>query len=889
VGEAEPAADVKARPQDVPYGVTDGVDWIRRVLPAAVALVLFVAALEVLRRELHNVTWQSLSARALGTPPWLLASAFLLTALNYAVLTGYDFIALASIGRPPGFGGTGPPSRGFGGTGLSRWNVAVTSFLAYAIANSVGFAMLSGASVRYRFYARWGITGQEFSQIVISYSVTFWLGLLALGGLSLAFSPLLGAHDVSLARAATTIGLTLFALSLAYVVAAALRTRPLSVKGFRLPLPSGRLATLQLLLSSLDWALAGAVLYVLLPQGAAPFAVVLSAFLAAQILGLAAHTPGGVGVFEGVIVLLLKPYMTSVQLAPALVAYRAIYYVAPLCVALVVLAVAEIRERRHHAARLTAAIARVAQRLTPRLLATLTFIAGVVLLFSGATPAAEHRLALLDRLVPLGVIETSHIIGSVAGALLLLLSQGLSRRLDAAYYLATVAIGAGIVASLFKGFDFEEAIVLGLLLLMLRCARPLFDRKAALLATRFSPAWVAAVVAALSASVWLGLFAFQHVEYSNDLWWQFALHGEASRSLRGAVAAATVILLVAVARLIGHAPHEFEPPSDDALDAAGRVSARQDAAYPNLIYLRDKALLFDDTRDGFVMYAMKRRTWVALGDPIGPPEKIGDLIRLFIERSDDFGGTPVFYEVGKHHLHRYADFGLAFIKLGEEARVDLAQFSLDGSEGSRFRQVIRRLAKDGATFRVIPVEAVPCVIDRLQEVSDDWLAQKTGAEKGFSVGFFDPEYLRRFPVAVVERANRIVAFANVWRGPGGHELSIDLMRYHRDAPTSAMEALIVHLLVWGQSQGYRWFALGMAPMSGAEPSPIAPLRARAGNFLYEHGGILFNFRGLRAYKEKFNPVWEPRYLVYPGALALPRIVADVSALVAGGYGRIFHK
>jgi phosphatidylglycerol lysyltransferase len=446
-----------------------------------------------------------------------------------------------------------------------------------------------------------------------------------------------------------------------------------------------------------------------------------------------------------------------------------------------------------------------------------------------------------------------------------------------------------MAASLLKGADFEEAIVLGLLLLMLRRARPLFGRKAALFATRFSPAWMAAVVAALAASVWLGFFAFKHVEYSNDLWWQFALQGEASRFLRGAVAASTVVLLVAVARLIGHAPHEVESPSDADLAAAGAAIAEQQAAYPNLIYLRDKALLFDEARDGFVMYGVKRRTWVALGDPIGPPERIGELIRLFIERCHDFGGTPVFYEVGRHYLHRYADFGLAFIKLGEEARVDLTRFSLDGSGNARFRQVVRRLEKDGATFRVIPADEVPGVIDCLREVSDDWLAHKTGAEKGFSVGFFDPSYLERFPVAVIERARRIVAFANVWPGPGGQELSIDLMRYHRDAPTSVMEALIVHLLLWGQSQGYQWFALGMAPMSGAERSPVAPLYARARDFLYEHGGFLFNFQGLRAYKEKFNPVWEPHYLVYPGALKLPGIVADVSALVAGGYGRIFHR
>jgi phosphatidylglycerol lysyltransferase len=867
MGEAEPTASV-------------GIDWIRRVLPAVLALVLFIAALEVLRRELHSVSWHALSARALGTPPWLIATAFLLTALNYLVLSGYDFIAIASLGRHP-------TSHGFNGTGLSIKNIAVTSFLAYAIANSVGLSMLSGASVRYRFYSRWGITGQQFSRIVISYSVTFWLGLLALGGLSLVFSPLL--VDVAFPRTAATVGVALLSICIAYVVAAIIRRRPIRVWGFELQLPSGRLAVLQLLLSSLDWALAGAVLYVLLPRGTAPFPVVLSAFVAAQILGLAAHVPGGVGVFEGVIVLLLRPYMSSVQLAPALVAYRVIYYLAPLSVALIILAGAEISQRRHHAARLTRAIARVAQRLTPRILAALTFVAGVVLLFSGATPAAAHRLALLDRFVPLGVIETSHILGSVAGALLLLLSQGLSRRLDAAYYLTTVVIAAGIVASLLKGVDYEEAIVLGLLFIMLRRARPMFDRKAALLATRFSPAWIAAVVAALAASVWLGLFAFQHIEYSNDLWWQFALEGEASRFLRGSVAAAIVILLVAVARLIGHAPHEVEPPSDRDLADAAEIIAHQPASYPNLIYLRDKALLFDEARDGFVMYAVKRRTWIALGDPVGPASRIGELIRLFIERCDDFGGTPVFYEVGKQHLHRYADFGLAFVKLGEEARVDLTRFSLDGPQGARFRQVVRRLEKDGGTFRVIPADEVPAVMSRLREVSDDWLTHKTGGEKGFSVGFFEPTYLERFPMAVVERDNRIVAFANLWPGPDRYELSIDLMRYHHDAPTSVMEALIVHLLIWGKEQGYHWFALGMAPMSGSERSPVAPLRARAGNFLYDHGGFLFNFRGLRAYKEKFNPVWEPHYLVYPGALKLPGIVADVSALVAGGYGRIFHK
>jgi len=229
------------------------------------------------------------------------------------------------------------------------------------------------------------------------------------------------------------------------------------------------------------------------------------------------------------------------------------------------------------------------------------------------------------------------------------------------------------------------------------------------------------------------------------------------------------------------------------------------------------------------------------------------------------------------------------VKLGEEALVDLTRFTLEGSHASGRRQVIRRLEKDGRAFRVIPPEGVPAVVKELRHVSDEWLKGKAAAEKGFSLGFFDEAYLARFPVAVIEQAGRIQAFANLWPGPNRVELSLDLMRYGDQAPKGAMEALFVHLLLWGREQGYRRFSLGMAPLSGFEDSPVASLWSRFGNFLYEHGESIYNFRGLRAYKEKFDPAWEPRYLAYPGRLRLPRIMADVSALVAGGYPQIFRR
>lgn len=845
---------------------------LRQAIPVVIGLILFVAALVALRIELRSVSWHELTADVLRTPLLRVALAVALTALNYATLTAYDLLAFAYIKKP-----------------LPRLRIALASFLAYAISNNVGFGMLSGASVRYRFYTRWGVTAEELSRIVFSYSVTFWLGLCALGGLSLVMSPLPGAAELPGRGLLVPVGWLLVVVTPAYLLATVMRRTPLRFRAFELPLPSMQIAIGQVLISAIDWALAGAVLYVLLPPSTLSFLAFLGIFLVSILLGMVSHVPGGVGVFEGLMVLLLSPYLSSGELLPALVVFRAVYYLLPLSIGLVGLLADEAWQRRGHVTRAGVAVGRVAQQLTPALLAIFTFAAGLVLLFSSATPAAPGRLALLAPVFPLAVIEASHFLSSVVGAALLLLSQGLARRLDAAFYLTSVAIVAGMTTSLLKGFDYEEATLLSLVLLVLWRARPAFDRRAAFFDTRFSGAWMAALAGALGASVWLGLFAFKHVDYSHELWWQFELHGEASRFLRASVGAAVALLLFGFARLMAYAPHEAPVPTDSDLEDVGPAIAAQSLTFPFLAYLRDKTLLFNDARTAFIMYGVRGRSWVALGDPVGPKGQFVDLVRRFLERCDDYGGVPVFYEVGKAHLHVYADFGLTFVKLGEEAKVDLTAFTLEGGQASKYRQVLRRLEKDGGSFRVLEAAAGSQLMNQLRTVSDDWLAAKASSEKGFSLGFFDEAYLSRFPVAVIERGGRIQAFANLWQGPRHEELSIDLMRYHHEAPRSVMEALFVHLMQWGHEQGYRRFALGMAPLSGFEDSPVASLWNRLGAFLYEHGEASYNFQGLRAYKEKFNPIWEPRYLAYPGGLRLPRIMADVSALVAGGYRQIFRR
>jgi phosphatidylglycerol lysyltransferase len=232
---------------------------------------------------------------------------------------------------------------------------------------------------------------------------------------------------------------------------------------------------------------------------------------------------------------------------------------------------------------------------------------------------------------------------------------------------------------------------------------------------------------------------------------------------------------------------------------------------------------------------------------------------------------------------------MTLLKLGEEARVPLPGFSLEGNAHKSQRNLIHRLEKEGWTFEIVPAETVPSLLNDLEAVSTAWLREKNTREKRFSLGFFNPEYLRNFPHAVVRKADTLVAFANIWPGTEKEECSIDLMRYTSDAPHSVMEYLFLKLMLSAKDERYQWFNLGMAPLSGLETHALAPLWNRVGNLAFRHGEHFYNFQGLRQYKEKFDPVWKPKYLAFPGGLALPVILTNIATLISGGLKGVITK
>jgi phosphatidylglycerol lysyltransferase len=566
-----------------------------------------------------------------------------------------------------------------------------------------------------------------------------------------------------------------------------------------------------------------------------------------------------------------------------------VHYLLPSILIAVVLGVVFLLRHQRPLQRVLRISGHVAPVVVPRLLAATTFLAGSMLLFSGATPAAADRLGWLLQFLPLPIIEVSHFFGSLAGAGLLILARGLWRRLDAAYHLTVALLGAGILFCLLKELDIEEAILLSAMLVALLASRRFFYRKASLLEERFTPAWIAAILLVVLGSIVLGIISYGAPGISAGTFWHFSPGAEASRFLRATTGVVTLLVIVAGMRLIRPARARPVLPSMAQLDSVSDIVAAYPDASAHLVYLGDKALLFNEAQTGFVMYGVARQSWIALGDPVGPPEAVPDLAMRFIRACDRHGVWPVFYKVGPAQLHHYLDLGFSVAKLGEEARVSLADFSLEGAERRNLRRVWRKAEQDGCTFELLPVERVPEAMAEMREVSDRWRAAKKAREKRFSLGFFDEGYMRRFPTGVVRRGGRVIAFANVWPSGCHEELEVDLMRFSPEAPPGIMRYVLTEMMLWGNARGYRWFNLGMAPLSGLHASTIAPIWHRLGTAVFGHGERFYNFQGVREFKEWFHPVWAARYLVTPGVALRPVILANIASLVAGGLEGVVRR
>ncbi|MBB6672783.1 bifunctional lysylphosphatidylglycerol flippase/synthetase MprF [Cohnella nanjingensis] len=791
---------------------------------------------------------------------------------------------------------------------LLRWNGArlplrtvwKISWISNSFNNALGFAGFTGAGLRLMLYRKRGVSGQGLLGSVL------YLSLSGLTGLSVLCLLLLGGawKDHALLQDHSWLLIAIIGVSVYLPVFALLKVLPLLKRAVGVEGGSNARwtpAVAAIAASFAEWIAAALTFWVAARMLHLPmdFRDAAGIYTMAAVAGIASFVPGGLGSFDVVALLGLNAFGIPPARALALVlVFRMFYYFIPLSIGLA-LASTEWLPGKEAWSNASGQVLKPAVRRWQAIwnwpsqmailrdfggwaLAALVFLSGALLLLSAATPGQWHRMHLLEHYITPLTMKGSHQLTVLIGLLMLVLSEGIRLQVKRAYYATLVLLLAGAVFSILKGFDYEESLFLAFVFVLLWLSKDRFRREEAPFSARKIAGWAFVTLAVTYLYLSVGRLTNDLPErfVRSKLYARYMLQDQDFLHEAVLALAITWILLTARWLLRPRLPVSPLPDSRAFARLKAFLQTHRGNFLTHLLFLGDKSFLW--TADGRAMlaYGATRKTLVALGDPIGEPAAIRDAIRTFREYADRYASTAAFYQVKAEYLPIYHEFGYRFFKLGEEAVVNLAQFGLTGRSKADLRAACNRFEREGYRFEMIEAPFPQLFLLELREVSDEWLGDR--AEKGFSLGTFRESYLELAPIAVLkDQEGRTAAFASLMPVyDGGKSVSVDLMRYRKGLRSGVMDVLFVHLLQWAKASGYERFNLGMAPLASVGESEYSYRGERIARLIFLKGNHFYSFQGLRRFKEKFDPVWEPRYLAYPKNAPLAKIMYGVTRIVS---------
>lgn len=859
----------------------------------ALRVLLLVGVGWLVWHELRHIDFRTARHRIQDADTSDLLVALLAAACAIGVMGLYDVLAFPSTPKLPP---------------LRRWGLGM---LFFSWTNFLTLGPIGGPALRLYFYRKAGLeTGEIVRGLARLYAGMF-------GGLTAwtiaAVAPIGSGPGMLAARVAIAFGL---APAIAVVAGrVAQRVRPVGDFTPR----AGYLARLGLI-GAVDWAaalvafvLAGQALGIKTASGEAlQLTDQIRTVFVGHFVGLVSMMPGGLGSADAIwLKMLTAQGVTSSAAAAHIVLFRLVFYLAPWAISLLGLYVNFAGKTQR------------LMRWQRRVLAGALAINAVLLLASTATPAMRYRFKMVQDFVPLDAMEASHAVAVVAAAVMLFLIRGILRGYRAAFIVTGTMLAVSAVAHTLKGGDFEEALVSVGMLLMLVGARRAFTRRG-----RIPVGWELTIAAALGSVLFfvlVGMTAFQRHPHLSPTMWDRIRHAPAIErywrdiALLGAVGVIFFLRQAVVPRRAAASAGEAEIGR-----ALREIQRRAPRAATLTVGCGDKGVWFwksgvgmvdagEKEVDGLAVYQHRGSKLVIFSDPVVDHQLADEFLDDLHAFATDHDLNLVFYQLTGDWMPHLHDFGYTFFKLGEEAVVPLAGFSLEGGAGHGYRKTIRRVEGEGVSFEVLRPPLDAGLIDELRGVSDAWLAHKGIQEMQFSLGYFSPAYLQRFPVAVVrDREGRVAAFMNLLgtrpeeepagrrkkgkrpaasaggeaagaRGPVG-ELTSDLMRYVPGID-QLMDYMVLKMMVWAGAEGYAALNLGMCPLFDVGESRKASLPERLARLLFEHGERIYNYRGLHAFKDKFRPVWEPRFMAYQRPWDWPSAVWATTSLIWGRSGR----
>ncbi len=615
---------------------------VARHLPAVLGVVLLIGAIYVVQREFRHLNVRDVGHALSAIPRRALWEAAVLTVLSYGLLTFYDKLATVYAGHH-----------------VSYARAAFASFCAYALAHNLGFAAVSGAAVRYRLYAHWGLSAVQIGKVVAFSSLTFGLGGMTLGGAILFTEP----------NAVPVLGplLPLWALYLAgaamwlvvgtYVILASVFP-VLHVRGRQIELPGWRMALAQVALATADVSLTASIFYVLLP--AAPglsWVRFLAVYLGSYAAGLASNVPGGLGVFDTAMLVGLKSsHLAAPVVLGAIAVFRLFYYVVPLFLAGALFAGNEVLVGRRRLA------APGQKRWSEPDLAVAASTGGVAIcgamLLSIGVLDTHPDYSWMDADFAAFAASAGQYVPSLLGTGLMVLAVGLSQRVTLAWGATIAFLLAGAAVTALQGEPAFVPAILALAALSIAPFRDAYYRAARLFSHPLRAGTVVPVLALLFSVVWLASFEPRVRNLAQTSWWAIVLSHRAPLPIREAVALAVLLALTALWGVI----------------RPGRVRALPWNAEGRLRYAALGALAPAEA-DGLVMGEMGRagipfrrvgRVLLGLCDPAGVENDRASAVWRLRDLAVQEGCDAAVWRAGPAMLKLYGDLGLTAIPLGAD-------------------------------------------------------------------------------------------------------------------------------------------------------------------------------------------------------------------------------
>lgn len=616
-----------------------------RHLPALLGVVLLFGAIYVVQKEFRSLKMDDIAGALAAIPLLALVFSFFWTFMSYYVLTFYDLLGTIYAGHRVAYG-----------------RVCFASFCAYTLSHNLGFAAVSGAAVRYRLYSHWGLTPMQIAKLVAFCSLTFALGGLVLGGVVLFLEPdAVPFFGSKLPRwILYLIGVLLWAMVIGYVTLSRV-FGSFRIMGHAIELPGFRLALLQVVLATIDVLMTATIFYALLPHAdGLTLLAFLAVYLTSYTAGLAANLPGGIGVFDTVMLVGLSPWLEAPVIVGAIVVFRLYYYIIPLFIAGVMFAGNELLVRGGSMLRGVRTLAGWSEPDFPIAIATGAVALSGALLMSVGMLAPPPEFTWIDNEFQQIVGRAGQFLPSLIGAGLLVLAVGLSRRVHLAWSATLGLLLVGAAFSFAQGQRLWVGAVLLLVMVLIAPFHRAFYRHARLLSGPLQVSTALPLLVLAVCVLALAGFARQARFMNGFAWWEIVASHDMPAALRVTVALAVALGLFAIWSLIrpGRVPMQ-------AWDDAARARLRELGGNPP--ELAD-GLVWGENGTAALAFRRHGRILLGLGDPVGDPHDRAAAVWQLRDLALKENRRPAFWRAGPDLLGVYADLGLTALPLGADGR-----------------------------------------------------------------------------------------------------------------------------------------------------------------------------------------------------------------------------